>query len=185
VDLSGKTGCRPPRAWWPTPGGAPLFNRHLGGKEKPGRVLATTRQGVHSCPRGNSGVRRIAPHGSPRPPILATPLCRPRARKRCAAARSRSSWAIAPILAGGLWANMWVGREAAGPCNINARWKYAAIEAAPGRARLDSFFCSGLTGDGPAALHPRSRHEQPDRLAGASRTLLSKDTGRGASPPWP
>src|SRR5215813_13316396 len=35
-----------------------------------------------------------------------------------------------------------------------------------------------------AASHTRSRHEQPDRSAGASRSLPSKDTGRGASPPW-
>src|SRR5262249_33192371 len=36
-----------------------------------------------------------------------------------------------------------------------------------------------------AASHTRSRHEQPDRRAGAFRNLPSKDTGRGASPPWP
>ena len=34
-----------------------------------------------------------------------------------------------------------------------------------------------------AASHTRSRHEQPDRRAGASRSLPSKDTGRGVSPP--
>jgi hypothetical protein len=36
-----------------------------------------------------------------------------------------------------------------------------------------------------ASSHTRSRHEHPDRRAGASRSLPSKDTGRGASPPWP
>jgi len=34
-----------------------------------------------------------------------------------------------------------------------------------------------------AASHTRSRHEQPDRRAGASQSLPSKDTDRGASPP--
>ena len=36
-----------------------------------------------------------------------------------------------------------------------------------------------------ASSHTRSRHEHPDRRVGASRSLPSKDTGRGASPPWP
>src|SRR5262249_58989888 len=36
-----------------------------------------------------------------------------------------------------------------------------------------------------ASLHTRSRHEHPDRRAGGSRSLPSRDTGRGASPPWP
>jgi hypothetical protein len=36
-----------------------------------------------------------------------------------------------------------------------------------------------------AASHTRSRHEQPDRRAGASRSLPSKDTCKGVSPPWP
>src|SRR5262249_43212485 len=36
-----------------------------------------------------------------------------------------------------------------------------------------------------AASHSRSQHEQPDRRAGVSRSLPSKDTCRGVSPPWP
>src|SRR5262249_4826273 len=52
-----QTECRAARAWWPTPDGAPLFSRPpLGGKEKPGRVLATVRQGGHNCPRGKLGL---------------------------------------------------------------------------------------------------------------------------------
>jgi hypothetical protein len=48
-------------------------------------------------------------------------------------------------------------------------------------ARIRRDHRGGMT----AASHTRSRHEQPDRRAGASRSLPTKDTGRAASPPWP
>ena len=61
----------------------------------------------------------------------------------------------------------------------------------PVAPRSPAGFCfgRGIRGDHrvgmTASSHTRSRHEHPDRRVGASRSLPSKDTGRGASPPWP
>src|SRR5262245_65563698 len=54
----------------------------------------------------------------------------------------------------------------------------AALQQATLVGRRDHW--GGMT----PASHTRSRHERPDRRAGACRSLQTKDTGRAASMPW-
>src|SRR5262249_24732526 len=57
--------------------------------------------------------------------------------------------------------------------------------AIPGGALLGAGNSPRSQGRDDSIIAHSVQHEQPDRRAGASRSLPSKDTGRGASPPWP